>query len=182
MGIQKLALLGKYNVKNAMAATMKDTLLNVRKDTIRNSFSHFEGVEHKLEQVLKINDVHYINDSKSSNVNATYYALECINRPIVWIVGGIDKGNDYDVLLPSVNEKVKAIICLGKNNEKIKATFTSVVDTIVETECVKEAVKMAYKIAEKGDNVLLSPCCASYDLFENYADKGRQFKEAVRQL
>lgn len=182
MGIQSLALLGKHNVKNAMAAGMAATLLKVRKDTIRQSLSDFEGVEHRLEPVLKINGVHYINDSKATNINATYYALESMNSPTVWIVGGVDKGNDYDQLLPYVNEKIKAIICLGEKNEKIKEAFSNVIDLIVETKGAEEAVKVAYKIAEKGDNVLLSPACASYDLFEDYQDRGRQFKKAVRQL
>jgi len=182
MGIQNLALLGKHNVKNAMAASMAATLLKVRKETIRQSLSDFEGVEHRLESVLKINGVQYINDSKATNINATYYALESMNSPTVWIVGGVDKGNDYEELLPYVNEKVKAIVCLGKDNEKIKATFSNVIDLIVETQGAEEAVKVAYKIAEKGDNVLLSPACASFDLFDNYEDRGRQFKNAVRQL
>jgi len=182
MGIQNLALLGKHNVKNAMAASMAATLLKVRKDTIRQSLSDFEGVEHRLENVLTINGVHYINDSKATNINATYYALESMNAPTVWIVGGVDKGNDYDELLPYVNEKVKAIVCLGEDNEKIKAAFSNVIDLIIETQGAEEAVKVAYKIAEKGDNVLLSPACASFDLFDNYEDRGRQFKDAVRQL
>ncbi len=182
MGIANLALLGKHNVKNAMAATMAATLLKVRKNTIRESLSDFEGVEHRLENVLKINGVQYINDSKATNINATYYALESMETPTVWIVGGIDKGNDYDELLPYVNEKVKAIVCLGEDNAKIKAVFSNVIDLIVETKGAEEAVKVAYKIAEKGDTVLLSPACASFDLFENYEDRGRQFKAAVRRL
>ena len=182
MGIANLALLGKHNVKNAMAASMAATLLKVRKDTIRQSLSDFEGVEHRLEKVLKINGVNYINDSKATNINATYYALESMNAPTVWIVGGVDKGNDYEELLPYVNEKVKAIICLGRDNEKIKEAFSNVIDLIVETKGAEEAVKVAYKIAEKGDNVLLSPACASFDLFKNYEDRGRKFKEAVREL
>ncbi len=182
MGIQNLALLGKHNVKNVMAASMAATLLKVRKDTIRQSLSDFEGVEHRLERFLKINGVQYINDSKATNINATYYALESMNNPTVWIVGGVDKGNDYEELLPYVNEKVKAIVCLGKDNEKIKAVFSNVIDLIIETKGAEEAVKVAYKIAEKGDNVLLSPACASFDLFDNYEDRGRQFKNAVRKL
>jgi UDP-N-acetylmuramoylalanine--D-glutamate ligase len=182
MGIANLALLGKHNVKNAMAASMAATLLKVRKDTIRQSLSDFEGVEHRLENVLKINGVQYINDSKATNINATYYALESMNAPTVWIVGGVDKGNDYEDLLPYVNEKVKAIICLGTDNEKIKEAYSNVIDLIVETRGAEEAVKVAYKIAEKGDSVLLSPACASFDLFKNYEDRGRQFKEAVRKL
>ena len=182
MGIANLALLGKHNVKNAMAATMAAKLLQVRKETIRQSLADFEGVEHRLENVLKINGVQYINDSKATNINATYYALESMNAPTVWIVGGVDKGNDYDELLPFVNDKVKAIICLGKDNEKIKAAFSNVIDLIIETKGAEEAVKVAYKLSKKGDVVLLSPACASFDLFESYEDRGRQFKEAVRQL
>lgn len=182
MGITNLALLGKHNVKNSMAATMAAKLLKVRKETIRQSLSDFEGVEHRLENVLKINGVQYINDSKATNINATYYALESMKSKTVWIVGGVDKGNDYDELLPYVNEKVKAIICLGEKNEKIKEAFSNVIDLIIETKGAEEAVKVAYKIAEKGDVVLLSPACASFDLFDNYEDRGRQFKNAVRKL
>lgn len=182
MGISTLALKGKHNTKNAMAAAMAASLLKVRKDTIRESLEDFEGAEHRLEAVLKINGVEYINDSKATNVNATYYALECMKTPTVWIVGGVDKGNDYLDLMPLVREKVKAIICLGVDNKKIVQTFSNVVDLIVETVGAEEAVKVAYKIAEKGDSVLLSPACASFDLFENYEDRGNKFKQAVREL
>lgn len=182
MNISTLALKGKHNTKNAMAASMATSLLKVRKDTIRESLEDFEGAEHRLEMVLKINGVQYINDSKATNVNATFYALDCVKAPIVWIVGGVDKGNDYLDLMPMVREKVKAIICLGLDNQKIIQTFSNVVDLIVETAGAEEAVKVAYKIAEKGDSVLLSPACASFDLFENYEDRGNKFKEAVRTL
>ncbi len=182
MSIADLALQGKHNVKNTMASSMAARLLKVRKETIRQSLSDFEGVEHRLEKVLKINGVQYINDSKATNINSTYYALDSVKTPTVWIVGGVDKGNDYDQLLPLVNEKVKAIVCLGKENQKIVETFQNVIPLIVETQGAEEAVKVAYKIAEKGDTVLLSPACASFDLFENYEDRGRQFKEAVRKL
>ncbi len=182
MSIAELALQGKHNVKNTMASAMAARLLKVRKDTIRQSLSDFEGVEHRLENVLKINGVQYINDSKATNINSTYYALDSVKTSTVWIVGGVDKGNDYDQLLPLVNEKVKAIVCLGEDNQKIKETFQNVIPLIVETKGADEAVKVAYKIAEKGDTVLLSPACASFDLFENYEDRGRQFKEAVRRL
>lgn len=182
MNISTLALKGKHNIKNAMAASMATSLLKVRKDTIRESLEDFEGAEHRLEMVLKINGVQYINDSKATNVNATFYALDSIKAPIVWIVGGVDKGNDYLDLMPMVREKVKAIICLGLDNQKIIQTFSNVVDLIVETAGAEEAVKVAYKIAEKGDSVLLSPACASFDLFENYEDRGNKFKEAVRTL
>ena len=141
-----------------------------------------KGAEHRLEKVLKISGVDYINDSKATNVNATYYALDSVTAPAVWIVGGVDKGNDYFDLMPLVREKVKAIVCLGVDNQKIVQTFSSVIDLIVETAGAEEAVKVAYKIAEKGDTVLLSPACASFDLFENYEDRGNQFKQAVREL
>ncbi len=182
MPTSELALQGKHNAKNAMAASMVSQLLRIRKQTIRESMSNFQGVEHRLEKVLKINNVLYINDSKATNVNATYYALESMESETVWIIGGVDKGNVYDDLLPLVNEKVKAIICLGVDNQKIKASFGNIVETMVETTSMNEAVQMAYRLAEKGDNVLLSPACASFDLFENYEDRGRQFKEAVRNL
>jgi len=182
MPTANLTLEGNHNIKNAMAASTVAHLLKIRKQTIRESLENFQGVEHRLEHVLKINKVQYINDSKATNVNATYYALESMDAPTVWIVGGIDKGNNYEELFPFVNEKVKAIICLGVDNEKLFKTFGNMVDIIVETQFMSEAVKIAYKIAEAGDNVLLSPACASFDLFENYEDRGRQFKDAVRNL
>ena len=182
MPTSKLALEGKHNIKNAMAASTVAHLLKIRKQTIRESLENFQGVEHRLEQVLKINKVQYINDSKATNVNATYYALESMEAPTVWIVGGQDKGNDYRELFQFVNEKVKAIICLGVDNQKLMENFGRMVDIIVETQYMSEAVKIAYKIAGTGDNVLLSPACASFDLFENYEDRGRQFKDAVRNL
>jgi UDP-N-acetylmuramoylalanine--D-glutamate ligase len=157
-------------------------LLKIRKSTIRESLSNFQGVEHRLEHVLKIQNVKYINDSKATNINATFYALDSMEAPTVWILGGVDKGNDYNELLSLVNEKVRAIICLGNDNEKIKRVFENTVDIFVETQSMDEAVKIAYKISEKGDNVLLSPACASFDLFENYEDRGRQFKAAIRSL
>ena len=182
MPTAKLALEGNHNIKNAMAAATVAHLLKIRKQTIRESLENFQGVEHRLEHVLRINKVEYINDSKATNVNATYYALESMDAPTVWIVGGLDKGNDYKTLYPFVNEKVKAIICLGVDNEKLFKAFGNMVDIIVETQFMSEAVKIAYKIADAGDNVLLSPACASFDLFQNYEDRGRQFKNAVRNL
>ena len=182
MPLTSLKLEGKHNVKNAMAATTVAHLLKIRKQTIRESLENFQGVEHRLENVLKINKVQYINDSKATNVNATYFALESMDAPTVWIVGGVDKGNQYEELFRFVNEKVKAIICLGVDNEKLMKTFGGMTDVIVETQYMSEAVKIAYKLAESGDSVLLSPACASFDLFENYEDRGRQFKEAVRSL
>jgi UDP-N-acetylmuramoylalanine--D-glutamate ligase len=180
MPTSTLTVKGKHNIKNAMAATMAAQLLKVRKEFIKESLSSFEGAEHRLENVAKIDGIEYINDSKATNVNATFYALECMDKQTVWIVGGIDKGNDYNDLLPLVREKVKAIVCLGLDNEKIKNLFGNVVDIIVETAGAEEAVKVAHKLSEKGDAVLLSPACASFDLFENYEDRGRQFKAAVR--
>jgi UDP-N-acetylmuramoylalanine--D-glutamate ligase len=182
MPISTLTVKGKHNVKNAMAATMAAQLLKVRKEFIKESLSSFEGAEHRLENVAKIDGVEYINDSKATNINATFYALECMDKQTVWIVGGVDKGNDYNDLLPLVREKVKAIVCLGLDNAKIKTMFSNVVDIIVETAGAEEAVKVAHKLSEKGDAVLLSPACASFDLFENYEDRGRQFKTAVRSL
>ncbi len=182
MPTSNITLEGKHNAKNAMAAATVAQLLRIRKETIRQSMESFQGVEHRLEKVLKINNVQYINDSKATNVNATYYALESMESETVWIVGGVDKGNEYAELLPLVNEKVKAIICLGVNNTPILNAFGNCVDQIFETRSMEDAVKQAYKIAEKGDTVLLSPACASFDLFQNYEDRGRQFKEAVRNL
>ncbi len=182
MSISKLTLQGKHNVKNTMAATLASQLLNVRSQSIKESLVNFEGAEHRLENVQKVNGVQFINDSKATNVNATFYALECMEQPTVWIVGGVDKGNDYSDLLPLVREKVKAIVCLGEDNEKLKAVFSNVVDMMVETAGAEEAVKVAYKLSQKGDAVLLSPACASFDLFDSYEDRGRQFKNAVRSL
>ncbi len=182
MPTSELALQGKHNAKNAMAAATVSQLLRIRKQTIRESMANFQGVEHRLEKVLKINNVLYINDSKATNVNATFYALESMETETVWIVGGVDKGNVYDDLLPLVNEKVKAIICLGVDNDKIVNAFGNIVENMVETSSMNDAVQIAYRLAEKGDTVLLSPACASFDLFENYEDRGRQFKEAVRNL
>lgn len=182
VSVEDIALEGKHNVKNAMAATTVAQLMKIRKQTIRESLSSFQGVEHRLEQVSKINNVQYINDSKATNINATFYALDSMKNATVWIVGGVDKGNDYDELMPLVREKVKGIICLGVDNRKIQAAYSGVVDTIIETQSMVEAVKIAEKMAEQGDNVLLSPACASFDLFESYEDRGRQFKDAVRNL
>ena len=182
MDTTHLALEGKHNMKNAMAAASVAQLMKIRKQTIRESLSNFQGVEHRLEKVLKIQNVQYINDSKATNVNATFFALDSVTSPTVWIVGGVDKGNDYSELMELVNEKVKAIICLGVDNKKIIDSFGSIVDMMVEVSSMNDAVKTAQHIAEKGDTVLLSPACASFDLFENYEDRGRQFKQAVQNL
>jgi UDP-N-acetylmuramoylalanine--D-glutamate ligase len=182
MPINELALEGKHNIKNAMAATAVAQLLNIRKQTIRESLTNFQGAEHRLEKVLKIQGVQYINDSKATNVNSVFYALDSMTTPTVWIVGGVDKGNDYDELMPLVREKVKAIVCLGVDNTKIINAFNNVVDVMVETTSMSEAVQLAQRLAEKGDSVLLSPACASFDLFENYEDRGQQFKQAIFNL
>ena len=182
METTQIALEGKHNMKNAMAATSVANILRIRKQTIRESLSNFQGVEHRLEKVLKIQNVQYINDSKATNVNAAFFALDSISTPTVWIVGGVDKGNDYTELFSLVHEKVKAIICLGVDNKKIIDCFGNVVDMMVEVDNMHDAVNTARHIAEKGDTVLLSPACASFDLFENYEDRGNQFKREVRNL
>jgi UDP-N-acetylmuramoylalanine--D-glutamate ligase len=182
MTIEELALQGKHNVYNSMAAGMAARLLEVRKDTIRESLMDFRNAEHRLEFVAKVHGVEYINDSKATNVNSVWYALESMKNPVVLILGGVDKGNDYSEILDLVKEKVKAIICLGKDNSKILEAFNEITETIVETTSASEAVNLAYKFAKKGDTVLLSPACASFDLFENYEDRGHQFKQAVRAL
>jgi UDP-N-acetylmuramoylalanine--D-glutamate ligase len=182
METEYIALEGKHNMKNAMAAASVAKILQIRKSTIRESMSNFQGVEHRLEKVFKIQNVQYINDSKATNVNATYFALDSMTSPTVWIVGGVDKGNDYSELMSLVHEKVKAIICLGVDNKKIIDAFGNVVDVMVEVTNMNDAVKMAQRLTEKGDTVLLSPACASFDLFENYEDRGRQFKNAIQNL
>lgn len=182
MTIHELALKGRHNTYNSMAAAIATKVLGIRKDAIRESLVDFQGVEHRLEPVIKVSGINFINDSKATNVNSTWYALECMETNVVWIVGGIDKGNDYSDLLSVVKEKVKAVVCLGKDNSKILETFRDVVPTIVETVSMEEAVRSAYYLAGKDDTVLLSPACASFDLFNNYEDRGRQFKAAVRNL
>jgi len=175
-------LRGRHNLLNAMAASTVAKLLDVTKETIRESLLNFKGAPHRLEPVLKIQKIQYINDSKATNVNAAYFALESMSAPTVWIVGGVDKGNDYEMLYPLVREKVKAIICLGVDNQKIIDAFQSITDLMMETQSMKEAVLIANKIAQKNENVLLSPACASFDLFQNYEDRGDQFKKAIREL
>jgi UDP-N-acetylmuramoylalanine--D-glutamate ligase len=182
METEQMALEGKHNYKNAMASTSTALLMKVRKKTIRESLSNFQGVEHRLEKVLKIQNVQYINDSKATNVNSVFFALDSMKTPTVWIVGGVDKGNDYNELMALVREKVKAIICLGLDNKKIIDTFGNVVDIMIEVDNMQDAVKMAQRLSEKGDTVLLSPACASFDLFTDYNDRGNQFKLAVKHL
>ena len=182
MSIHDLALKGKHNTQNSLAAGIAARIVEIRKDIVRQSLEDFVNVEHRLEFVAKINGVEFINDSKATNINSTWFALESMEKPTVWIVGGVDKGNDYDELITLVDEKVKAIICLGENNEKIKEAFQSKVETLVEARSAVEAVAYAYRLARKNESVLLSPACASFDLFESYEDRGNQFKQAVRML
>lgn len=182
MSIHELALQGKHNSYNSMAAGIVGRLLELRKETVRESLSDFSAVEHRLESVGKVQGIEFINDSKATNINSTWYALECMNQPVIWIVGGVDKGNDYSMVEDLVRAKVKAIICLGTDNEKIHRAFEGIVETIVDTQSAEEAVKTSYYLGKKGDAVLLSPACASFDLFENYEDRGRKFKTAVRSL
>ena len=182
--LQELALGGKHNIYNSMAAALAAKATGIDNKVIRESLSTFEPIEHRLEPVLSIKDVLYINDSKATNIDSAWYALECQKRPVVWIVGGTDKGNDYSILNDLVREKVKAIVCLGVDNAKIHAAFEGIVgsDRITDTRSAEEAVRAASGFASEGDVVLLSPCCASFDLFKNYEDRGRKFKEAVRNL
>jgi len=182
MTIHDLALKGRHNIYNSMAAAIAGKVLNIRKDVIRESLADFQGVEHRLEPVITVCGIDFINDSKATNVNSTWYALECMQNDIIWIVGGIDKGNDYSELYPLVRKKVKAIVCLGKDNKKIMEAFKGIVPTIVEATSMEEAVRSSYYLAKTGETVLLSPACASFDLFRNYEDRGRQFKEEVRNL
>ncbi len=180
--LKELALGGRHNVYNSMAAAIAAKVMDIDNEAIRNGLSTFTAVEHRLEKVLSIGDVLYINDSKATNVDSAWYALECQTRPVVWIVGGTDKGNDYASLIPLAQEKVKAMICMGLDNSKFHESFESVVPQMHDVTSAEEAVKLAHSLASAGDVVLLSPCCASFDLFKNYEDRGRQFKEAVRKL
>ena len=180
--LEQLALGGRHNVYNSMAAALAAKATGIENKVIRESLATFQPIEHRLEPVLSIRDVLYINDSKATNVDSAWYALECQKRPVVWIVGGTDKGNDYSVLNDLVKEKVKAIVCLGVDNSKIHAAFEGLVPIITDTRSAEEAVRKAAELAQSGDVVLLSPCCASFDLFKNYEDRGEQFKAAVRKL
>lgn len=182
MSINELSLLGKHNISNSLAAATAANILKIKKDSIKKSLMDFKSVEHRLEPVSKIKGVEYINDSKATNVNATYFALESMKKPVVWIVGGKDKGNNYNEILPFVKSKVKAIVCLGADNTKIVDFFSPFIPTIVETNTMKDCVEQSSKLAENGDVVLLSPACASFDLFSGYEDRGNQFKEQVKKL
>ena len=182
MNISDLGLRGIHNTQNSMAAAITGNVLDIRKDSIRESLMNFESIEHRLEFVAKVGGVSYINDSKATNVNSSWYALESIEKPIIWIAGGVDKGNDYQLIHDLVKDRVRLIICLGLDNRKIHEAFASQVDMIVNTTTAREAVIAASKFAKKEDTVLLSPACASFDLFDSYEDRGQQFKEAVRNL
>ena len=182
MSIHELALKGKHNTQNSLAAGIAARIVEIRKSVVRESLEDFENVEHRLEFVAKVNGIEFINDSKATNINSTWYALETMENPVVWVMGGVDKGNDYSELSNLVKDKVKAIICLGIDNQKIIKAFGHLVETIVEVGSATEAVAYAYRLAKKNETVLLSPACASFDLFENYEDRGNQFKQAVRKL
>ena len=182
MSIFDFAIQGKHNAYNSMAAGLAAKVLNIKNESLRESLANFKGVEHRLESFLKVHGIEFINDSKATNINSTWYALECVGKPIVWIVGGVDKGNDYSELFDLVKKKVKAIVCLGVDNRKIIEAFKGIVNDIVETNSMDDAVRSAYYLARNNEIVLLSPACASFDLFENYEDRGRQFKAAVRRL
>lgn len=182
MSILDISLQGSHNTYNSMAAALAGTVVNIRNEKIRESLADFKGVEHRLERFLKVHGIEFINDSKATNINSTWYALESMTQPTVWIVGGIDKGNDYSTLFELVKNKVKAIVCLGTDNSRILEAFSSIGIDMVETQSMEDAVRSAYYLAKNGDTVLLSPACASFDLFENYEDRGRQFKDAVRDL
>lgn len=182
MKIQELALQGKHNLFNSMAAGVTARLFELRKELVRDSLTNFENIEHRLEFVTKVHGISFINDSKATNINSTWYALESMNEPVIWIAGGVDKGNDYSELYELVGAKVKALICMGTDNTKLKEAFAGRIDTIVEAGSADEAVQLAYDLGYKGDTVLLSPACASFDLFQNYEDRGHQFKNAVRRL
>lgn len=182
MDIKDLALTGRQNIYNTMASGITSRLLDIRKEVIKQSLTEFENIEHRLEHVAVVRGIEFINDSKATNINSTWYALESMNKPIVWIVGGIDKGNDYDSLKELVRQKVKAIICLGKDNQRILEAFSSVVPNIIETSGAADAVKSAYYLGQDGDVVLLSPACASFDLFDDFEDRGNQFKKEVFDL
>jgi UDP-N-acetylmuramoylalanine--D-glutamate ligase len=182
MMIEHLALQGKHNLQNSMAAAVASRIMDIRKESIKESLTDFQNIEHRLEFVTKVHGISFINDSKATNVNSTWYALESMNHPVIWVAGGTDKGNDYADLIPLVKEKVKAMICLGVDNSRLIETFADSVDEILETQSMKTAVERAYYMGSPGDVVLLSPSCASFDLFENFEDRGNKFKFAIREL
>jgi UDP-N-acetylmuramoylalanine--D-glutamate ligase len=182
MSIQELGVKGRHNVYNSMAAGIVGSVYGLRKEEIRKSLADFKSLEHRLESVAKVRGIEFINDSKATNVNSTWFALESMSKEIIWIAGGVDKGNDYKVLEPLVKGKVKAMICLGVDNTKLHSAFGKLVDVVVNVHSMRDAVRMAYQLGKSGDAVLLSPACASFDLFENYEDRGKKFKDCVYQL
>jgi len=182
MSLDELSLKGKHNTYNSMAAGITGNALKIRKEIIRESLKDFKGVEHRLESVIKVHGIEFINDSKATNINSVWYALECLSAKVVWIAGGTDKGNDYSSLYDQVKKKVKALVCLGKDNSKLHKAFDGMIDAIIDTQSMQEAVKAAFNLAKDGDIVLLSPACASFDLFDNYEDRGRQFKKYIKEL
>lgn len=182
MSVNSLILKGKHNTYNSLAAGIASRIMDIRKDSIRESLTNFKGIEHRMENVLRIGGVQFINDSKATNVNSTWYAMESIDQPIVWIAGGVDKGNDYSVLQPLVHKKVKSIICLGKDNRPLHEAFGKHVPLMVNVNSMNEAVKVAYHFSDKGNVVLLSPACASFDMFDNYEERGTEFKESIKNL
>lgn len=182
MMIENLALQGKHNSYNSMAAAVAARILDIKKDSIKESLTDFQNIEHRLEFVTKVHGISFINDSKATNVNATWYALESMNQPVIWVAGGTDKGNDYADLIPLVKDKVKAMICLGVDNSRLLETFSGLVSEVLETQSMKTAVERAYYMGSPGDVVLLSPSCASFDLFENFEERGTKFKFAIREL
>lgn len=182
MSVFDFALKGKHNQYNTMAACVAAATLDIRKNKIREAVRNFQALEHRMEFVATVRGVEFINDSKATNVNSTWYALESMTRPVVLILGGVDKGNDYSLITDLVKEKVKAIVCMGTDNRKIQDAFSSLVTTMVTTNNAQDAVQASFHIASKGDVVLLSPACASFDLFKNYEDRGNQFKKAVKEL
>jgi UDP-N-acetylmuramoylalanine--D-glutamate ligase len=182
MNIQQLALQGKHNIYNSMAAAISARILDLNKDLIRESLIDFKNVEHRLERVIKVHGIEFINDSKATNVNSTWYALESMTKDTIWIVGGVDKGNDYSSLIPLIKQKVKAIVCLGENIDSLKSAFENLGIEMTFASTMDEAVNQSYSHANKGDAVLLSPACASFDLFENYEHRGYEFKSSVRSL
>lgn len=182
MTVQELALKGRHNVYNSMAASIGARILDIRKEVIRQSLADFQGVEHRLEYVATVKGIDFINDSKATNVNSTWWALEQASKPVIWIAGGQEKGNDYSALIPVIRQKVKAIILIGADNSKIQNAILPHFSLIIEAGAMQEAVNFAYSMGLKGDTVLLSPACASFDRFQNYEDRGNQFKKAVINL
>lgn len=182
MSYSEMKLAGRHNMYNTMAASIVGKIMDIRNESVRESLADFVNIEHRMEKVASVGGVDFMNDSKATNVNSAWYALESINQPVVWIVGGVDKGNDYNILIPLVEKKVKAIIALGYDVKKIHEAFSRKVNVVVNAMSMQEAVQLSYNLADKGDCVLLSPACASFDLFENYEDRGRQFKKSVREL